>query len=141
MLKTSYRKKINPEKSNKMIWAVAIGLLIVAIVIVFSLFSPKASLHDAVLGAIDYLEHTRGIIKLDVAADGSRITIVYDSLEQNDYGTMAHYAAVRASAKVAEAELAMAENKPEHVVYRVTIHGGQIVAEEDSRPPKKEEKK
>jgi hypothetical protein len=141
MLKTSYRKKINPEKSNKMIWAVVIGLLVVAIVISFSLFSPKATPHDAVLGAIDYLEHTRGILKLDVSADGARITITYDSLEQNDYGTMAHYAAVRASAKIAEAELMMAENKPEHVVYRVNIHGGLITAEEDLRPPKKEEKK
>ena len=62
MLKVK-NKKINPDKSNRLIWAVSGGLLLLFIILgMVATYKPTpANQHERIAQAVDYLKKVNGI--------------------------------------------------------------------------------
>lgn len=105
-LKKQFRKKINPENSNKMIYAVTVGLLILFATIFFmstgdtSPENKKGAMEDT----LAYLKKTEGISSLILEPDENRVKLYYiqDSKEtkKTDYKRITIFAGMKLSNKL-----------------------------------------
>lgn len=85
-MKRRLRTQINPEKSNKMIIAVGIGLLIVVVVlflIFVDLSPPTAEKLQNRYG--EQVRQLSGFLELEFGSDGRAIRVVYDPLVNPDF--------------------------------------------------------
>ena len=132
MLKTKI-KKINPEKSNKMIYAVAAGLVIV-LIIFFTLAiigggggGDKKSLASI----LAYLKNTEGLVEIKTIEAENRVVIVFNSDSKNakNFEKIAHFAAMRLSYKLPDCQVQLAKNSAKQIVYEVRVRDGAVAGE------------
>lgn len=125
-------KKINPEKSNKMIYAVAAGLGVVLIVF-FTLVITSGGKGGSrsMAKTLSYLKNTEGLIEIQAMEPLKRAVIVYNSDSKNagNFEKIAYYAALRLSRQWPDCEVQLAKNKAEQIVYKVRVKGGAIAGE------------
>lgn len=105
-LKKQLRKKVNPEKSNKMIYAVAAGLFILFAAIFFLSTGDKSpeSKSGVMETTLAYLKKTEGISNLIFEPDENRVKLYYiqDSQEtkKTDYKRITLFAGMKLSNKL-----------------------------------------
>jgi len=138
--KKKLRKKINPEKSNKMIYAVAAGLaLLIVIFLIFTISKEKVvDKNELMTKTLDYVKKQGGIKELNLFPDESKVIIVYDPfVQKKNFRTIARYAGVRLSNKWGEEPLivVLCENEEANKVYSVVLSDGRVIDEKELTQP------
>jgi hypothetical protein len=125
MLKMTVNKKINPRKSNKMIYAVAAGLAVV-LTVFFALTLGRGGGLPA--DALAYLKKTEGLIDLRISDGEKTALIIYNSDSRNaaNFEKIAYYAAVRLSKSWPDCRVLLAKNAAAQVVFEVLVKGGAV---------------
>ena len=128
-----FKSKINPEKSNKMIYAVGAGLIVVFALFVFLTTSsrPSGSREELFTDTLEYLKKTQGIIDLRIDGEAGRVEIVYDRNDRKDFVKIARYAVIRLSNRVPEVDVRvdLYRDRDPQPVYSVTARGGAVSKE------------
>jgi hypothetical protein len=132
MIKTKIRK-VNPHKSNKMIYAIAIGLGII-LIIFFTLTITGGGAGDkkqALQQTLAYLKNTEGLVEIKTMEAENRAVIVFNSNSKNaeNFEKIAHFAALRLSYKLPDCQVLLAKNLATQIVYAVQVKNGAIVGE------------
>jgi hypothetical protein len=135
--KKKFKKKVNPEESNKMIYAVVAGLgLLIIIFLYFTIKSDTAGdKNELMVESLKYLKRTDGIKELKILPEENRVIIIHDRItEQNknlDFPKIALYAGIKCSHKMGEEELTvlLCEYNEKNKVYSVVLKDGRIVSE------------
>ncbi len=127
MLKVKINKKVNPERSNKMIYAVAAGLGIVLIVF-FSLTMGRGGAGKLPADTLAYLKGTEGLVDIRIMDVEKKALIVYNSDSKNagNFEKIAYYAAMRLSRHWPDCRVLLARNRAEQVVYEVRVKNGAV---------------
>jgi hypothetical protein len=133
MLKTKIRK-INPQKSNKMIYAVAAGLAFILLVFLLSIFfsgSGTADKKQALQKTLAYLKNTDGLVEIKTFEADHRAVIVFNSDSKNakNFEKIAHFAALRLAYKLPDCQVQLAKNLATQIVYAVQVKNGAIASE------------
>ncbi len=84
--KKNFKRKINPEKSNKMIYAVLFGLVIIFAVFFILVSGPEKVINkDALMkDTLDYLQKTEGISEIKFHPDKNRICFYYTHYSEKE---------------------------------------------------------
>jgi len=137
--KKKFKKKINPEKSNKMIIAVAVGVVIVmaAFFIIMILGSgnsaPPEDKGALMKRMLKYLETTNGIAGLQYYPEQNKVVIIYEGYKESrqNYPKVAQFAGLKLSNKLGDEELivVLAKDKEEQAIRSYTIKNGRILTE------------
>jgi len=126
-------KKINPQRSNKMIYAVAAGLVIVLIVFFTLIITSggKGGNSRSMAKTLSYLKNTEGLLEIQAMEPLKRVVIVYSSDSKNagNFEKVAHYAALRLARDWPDCMVQLAMNRIDRIVYSVHVRAGSIVAE------------
>jgi hypothetical protein len=129
--KKSLRKQINPEKSNKMIYAVAAGLGVIFVAFLIFMLSGDSkpeSKEDFMKNTLAYLEKTEGV--LDVAFDvpSNQVTIVYEEKEKMDFTRVAQYAGLKLSNRMTEEtfKIVLAKDERDNIQFTFLIKDGNV---------------
>ncbi len=125
-------RRINPGRSNKMIFAVAGGLALVllAFFALVILGGGKGG-GRSMAKTLSYLKNTEGLLEFKALESEKRVIIVYGSDSKNaaNFEKVAHYAAVRLAQHWPDCEVLLAKNTAAQVVYEVRVKGGAIASE------------
>lgn len=134
--KKNLKKKINPEKSNKMIIAVGVGVIIVFTILFLVILSPGEAPKDKAAVMEDTLEYVKngdGIIALKTYPEENRAVVIYDSFQEKkfDFVKIARYAAIKLSHKMGDLQvtLVLAKDKEDQPTYTIVLKQGRIVRE------------
>ncbi|HLP48628.1 MAG TPA: hypothetical protein VK469_21990 [Candidatus Kapabacteria bacterium] len=133
-LRTKMKKKVNPLKTNKMIYAVAGGLALLAIAFLLVTIS-KDKLTDKpqlMEKTLKYLKNSDGVMELKILPVENKVIIIYDPNTKNkDFAKVVRYAGIKLSNKVTDQEITiiLSANKVENIVYTVVFKNGEIVSE------------
>jgi len=133
--KKNLHQRINPEKSNKMIYAVGGGLAVVMLLVLWVMLS-SGDLPDnpgeVMKSTLRYVEKTEGVIDLTADADTSTITIIYEPADKVNMVQVAQYAGVRVSHRIKdrEIEVRLCRFRPENVEYVFWALNGRVVRHE-----------
>jgi hypothetical protein len=129
MLKTKIRK-VNPQKSNKMLYAVAAGLGIV-LVVFFVLTITSGGAGKLPADSLAYLKGTEGLVETRIMDAEKKALIVFnsDSKNANNFEKIAYYAAVRLSRHWPDCRVLLARNQATEIVYEVRVTGGAVAGE------------
>jgi len=133
MLKSKI-KKINPRKSNKLIYAVAAGLAVIFIVffmVIFSTGNHSGKKNKILQNTLSYLRKTDGLLEIKTFEAEHRAVIVFnsDSKNANNFEKIAHYAALRLSYKLPDCQVQLAQNRATQIVYSIQVKNGTIASE------------
>jgi len=130
MLKIKVNKKVNPQKTNKMIYAVAAGLAVV-LAVFFALTIGSGGAGKRPDDALAYLKGTEGLIDVRVVAAEKKALIVYNSDSKNagNFEKIAYYAAVRLSRTWPDCRVLLAKNLETQIVYAVQVKNGAVAGE------------
>jgi hypothetical protein len=132
MLKTKIRK-VNPEKSNKMIYAVAVGLAIILLVFLLSIVftSGGGDKKQTLQKTLAYLKNTEGLVEIKTLEAESRAVIVFNSDSKNakNFEKIAHFAALRLANNLPDCQVQLAKNLMTQIVYSVQVKNGAIASE------------
>jgi len=132
MIKTKIRK-INPEKSNKMIYAVAAGLAVIILVFLLSIVFTNSSgdKKQALQKTLAYLKNTEGLVEIKTIETENRVVIVFNSDSKNakNFEKIAHFAALRLSYKLPDCQVQLAKNLVTQIVYSIQVKNGAIASE------------
>jgi hypothetical protein len=133
--KKKWRKKINPEKSNKMIYAVAGGLVIVFIAFVFVMLrggssAPPEDKENFFGDILKYIRRVDGFVDMKIDAPQNRVTIVYQEKERVDFVKIAQYAGMKLSNELKDetVEIRLAKNSEDNVQYTFRFQNGRIIS-------------
>jgi hypothetical protein len=126
-------RKINPAKSNKLIFAVAGGLAIV-LLIFFTLViisGGRGGDRESMAKTLAYLKNTEGLVEIRALDAEKRAIIVFNSDSKNarNFEKIAYYAALRLARHWPDCEVQLARNRAERIVYGVRFRAGALVAE------------
>lgn len=125
-------RRVNPGRSNKMIFAVAGGLLIVLLAFfTLIIIGGRGGRGGSMARTLEYLKNTEGLIAVKVMDAEKSALIVFNSDSKNagNFEKVAHYAAVRLARGWPDCEVQLAKNKAEQIVYAVQVKGGAIASE------------
>jgi hypothetical protein len=127
-------KKVNPEKSNKMIYAVAAGLAVVLAVFLLSIFFTEKGSGDkkqALQKTLAYLKNTEGLVEIKTFEAENLAVIVFNSDSKNarNFEKIAHYAALRLSYQLPDCQVQLAKNLATQIVYAIQVKNGAIASE------------
>jgi len=130
MLRTKINKKVNPEKSNKMIYAVTAGLGIV-LVVFFALTITSGGAGKLPADSLAYLKGTEGLVETRILDAEKKALIVFNSDSKNagNFERIAYYAAVRLSRHWPDCQVLLARNQAAGIVYEVRVKGGAVAGE------------
>jgi hypothetical protein len=132
MLKTKIRK-VNPQKSNKMLYAVAAGLALILAFFLLSIFFTGGSGNDGKLpaGTLAYLKNTEGLTEIRILDAEKKALIVYNSDSKNagNFEKIAYYAALRLAGHWPDCQVLLAKNQAAQIVYAVRVKNGAIAGE------------
>ena len=133
MLKMTINKKVNPQKSNKLIYAVAAGLALVLIVF-FALSIGSGGGSRLAADSLAYLKNTEGLVEVRVMDAEKKALIVYNSDSKNagNFEKIAYYAAVRLSRHWPDCRVLLAKNLATDIVHEVRVRNGAVA---DEGPP------
>jgi hypothetical protein len=142
--KKKHKKKINPEKSNKMIIAVAVGVVIVMavffIVMIVGSGNSTVPVDKAALmkRMFKYLENTDGIAGFRYYPEQNKVVIIYEGYKESlhDYPKVVQFAGLKLSNKMGDEELTivLAKDKEEQAIRSYTIKNGRILTEKILSP-------
>lgn len=123
-------KRINPERSNKMIYAVAAGLGVI-LIIFFTLAIIGGSgggNKKSLASTLAYLKNTEGLVEIKTMDAEKRALIVFNSDSKNaaNFEKIAYYAALRLSRQWPDCEVLLAKNVARQVVYSIRVRNGAI---------------
>jgi hypothetical protein len=126
-------RKINPGKSNKMIFAVAGGLAVILLVF-FTLTiigGNRGGDNKSMAKVLSYLKNTEGLVEIKVLEAEKRAILVFNSDSKNagNFEKIAYYAALRLSRHWPDCEVQLARNSASQVVYSIRFQGGALVGE------------
>jgi hypothetical protein len=126
-------RRINPQKSNKLIFAVAGGLAIV-LLIFFTLVIISGSRggdRESMAKTLAYLKNTEGLVAIKALDAEKRAIIVFNSDSKNarNFEKIAYYAALRLARHWPDCEVQLAKIQSAQVVYAVRVRNGTIAAE------------
>ena len=102
-IKKKFKKKVNPEKSNKMIIAVIVGLVIFFTVLFFITTGKKVPTDkkELISNTLSYLKKSGGILDTVIFPDENKVIIVYNSyMKEIDYHRVARFAGLKLSNKI-----------------------------------------
>jgi len=127
MLKIKLNKKINPHKSNKMIYAVAAGLAVILIVF-FALTVGSGGSGKLPADTLAYLKGTEGLVEVQIMEAEKKALIVFNSDSKNaaNFEKITHYAAIRLSRLWPDCRVRLAKNAAARVVYEVQVKNGAV---------------
>jgi hypothetical protein len=130
MLKTKI-KRINPEKSNKMIYAVVAGLAVILIAFFMAIFFTGGSGNKLPANILAYLKHTEGLTDIQIMDAEKKVLIVFNSDSKNagNFEKIAYYAALRLSSHWPDCQVLLAKNQATRIVYSVQVKNGAIASE------------
>ncbi len=136
--KKRINQRINPEKSNKMIYAVGIGILI----LFTSLFLITTGGHDSndpesiMKNTLSYLNNTEGIGDIEFFPESNLVRIICE-IDPNtrsviDYNKMAVFAGVKLSNKLKDKIIKVILIKKPEVdpVLKISVKNGKVLTEE-----------
>jgi hypothetical protein len=131
--------KINPEKSNKMIYAVVIGLGIVFVgfLLLVTGGTPADGKGGLMAEVLNYLKKTQGIEKLEMMPESNTVQIRYDSQDPKDFVKIAAFAGIKLSLRLKK-ELVKVElfkdngDMPEKVIF---CRDGRILEDNPEASP------
>ena len=134
-LKKQLRKKINPEKSNKMIYAVAAGLIILFAAIFFlSTGGETPENKKAVMESIlAYLKKTEGISNLVLDTETNKVKLYYvqDSREAKkiDYKRITKFAGIKLSNKLKDEKFSfqLIDYKKKDLQLTMIFQNGKVI--------------
>ncbi len=123
-------KKINPERSNKMIYAVVAGLVVV-LIIFFTLIIVSGSRggdKKSLASILAYLKNTEGLVEIKTMDAERKAVIVFNSDSKNagNFENITYYAALRLSRHWPDCEVWPGKNIATQIVYRVRVKNGAI---------------
>jgi len=132
-------KKINPGRSNKMIYAIAAGLAVV-LIIFFTLAitgGNRGGGSRSMAKTLSYLKNTEGLIEIQAMEPLKRAVIVFNSDSKNagNFEKIAYYAALRLSRQWPDCEVQLAKNSAAQIVYSVRVRNGAIAGTGPVAPP------
>jgi hypothetical protein len=137
--KKKFKKKINPEKSNKMIIAVAVGVVIVMAVFFIIMIlgsgdsAPPEDKGELMKRMLEYLETTDGIAGLKYYPEQNKVVIIYEGYKESrqNYPKVAQFAGLKLSNKMGDEELTvvLSKDKEEQAVRSYTVKSGRILTE------------
>jgi hypothetical protein len=132
MLKTKIRK-VNPEKSNKMIYAVAAGLAVILIAFFMSILFTGGGAGDkkqALQKTLAYLKSTEGLVEIKTVEAENRVVIVFNSDSKNagNFEKIAHFAALRLAYKLPDCQVQLARNQATQIIYSIRVKNGAIAS-------------
>lgn len=125
-------RRVNPGRSNRMIFAVAGGLLVVLLVFfTLVIVGGRGGRGGSMARSLDYLKNTEGLIAIKAMDAEKRALIVFNSDSKNakNFEKVAHYAALRLARGWPDCEVLLARNRAGQVVYRVRVRNGTVVSE------------
>jgi hypothetical protein len=133
--KKKWRTTINPEKSNKMIYAVVGGLVIVFIAFVFVMLrggssAPPEDKEKFIGDTLKYIRRVDGFVDLKIDAPQNRVVIVYQEKERVDFVKIAQYAGMKLSDKLRDetVEVRLAKNAEDNVQYTFRFQNGRFIS-------------
>jgi hypothetical protein len=131
-IKKKLKKKVNPEKSNKMIIAVVVGLgiLLAVAILVLNQYSPVPSTEKATREFLDYFKSKEGFLQVSQIRN-NQFQVVYSSKIIDDYFSMAKFAGERMSLRLKNTDilLILSEGETSNITRRYTFRNGQVVKE------------
>jgi hypothetical protein len=137
--KKKFKKKINPEKSNKMIIAVAVGVVIVMAVFFIIMIlgsgdsAPPEDKGELMKRMLEYLETKDGIAGLKYYPGQNKVVIIYEGYKESrqNYPKVAQFAGLKLSHKMGDEELTvvLSKDKEEQAVRSYNIKSGRILTE------------
>ena len=141
-LKKKFKKKVNPEKSNKMIIAVVVGVVILFTAIFFITTGEKAPTDkkELISNTLSYLKKSGGILDTLIFPDENRVIIVCNSyIKDIDYNTVAKFAGLKLSNKIknVEIEVILSKDKKENETHVFTTKNGRLISEKRLHPSSK----
>jgi len=122
-------KKINPERSNKMIYAVATGLGVVLIVFfTLTIIGGGGGDRKSLASTLAYLKNTEGLVEIKAVDAEKKALIVFNSDSKNagNFEKIAYYAALRLSRHWPDCEVLLAKNFARQIVYSIRVRNGAI---------------
>lgn len=142
--KLKFKTKINPEKSNKMIIAVAIGLLIVLIVFLLvtilgssSGISPQDK-EAFITKELEYLKTTDGIADLKIYPQENKVVIIYEGYknDRQNFPKIARFAGLKLSNKMTSETLTiiLAKDNENQVIRTINIKNRRVITEKIPKP-------
>jgi hypothetical protein len=137
-------KKINPEKSNKMIYAVAAGLGIVLIIFfTLTIIGGRGGDKKSMASTLAYLKNTEGLAEIKTMDAEKKALIVFNSDSKNagNFEKIAYYAALRLSRNWPDCEVQLAKNAATQIVYSVRVKNGAIASAGPVTTPEESPKK
>jgi hypothetical protein len=135
MLRIKVNKKVNPERSNKMLYAVAAGLGIVLLAF-FILNSLNNNAGKLPADSLAYLKGTEGLVETRIRDGEKKALIIYNSDSKNagNFEKIAYYAAVRLARLWPDCTVQLARNSAAQVVYEVRVKNGAVAGEGPPSP-------
>jgi hypothetical protein len=134
-VKKKFKKKINPERSNKMIIAVVVGVVIVfaALFVVMVGDESVGDKNEVMNDALEYLKKGEGISELKILPQQNKVVIVYDENNTDmDFKKIARYAGIKLSNKIKNEEVYIAlsgnKDKQGREIYTVVLKNGRVTA-------------
>lgn len=134
--KKRFNTRINPERSNKMIWAVSIGLLVLFAMLFFTStgsdsVSDRSKLFKSTL---NYLKKIEGITDIKTFPDKSSVNIFYEpdpnSRARIDYRKMAIFAGIKLSNKLKSERITfqLISGLKKNVELTFTVMDGRVIS-------------
>ena len=124
-------RKINPERSNKMIYAVAGGLALILLAFFLTIVGGGRGGRRSMAKALSYLKNTEGLVEIRPLEAERRVLIVFNSDSKNaaNFEKIAHYAALRLSPQWPDCEVLLARNSADRIIYVVRVRNGALAEE------------
>ena len=135
-IKRSLKKKINPGKSNKLIYAVVAGLAVVFVVFIILMLSGDPSTEnkqDLISGTLSYISKVDGVVDLKIFPAENKVIIIHDGLKKKtDFEKIAKFAGIRLSNKIEDEEvtLLVAKKSETNIKYSIILKNRDIIKEE-----------
>ncbi|MDQ1350432.1 MAG: hypothetical protein QG657_734 [Acidobacteriota bacterium] len=125
-------------KTNKMIYAVAGGLALLAIGFLLATISKDKVTDKPQLmeNTLKYLRTSEGVMELKILPLENKVIIIYASnTEHKDFAKIVRYAGLKMSNKLGDEEftIVLCADKAENVVYTVVFKNGEIVSEKTAK--------
>jgi len=133
--KKKINRKINPEKSNKMIWAVSAGLLILFVILfIWIIGSDSAdSKKELFENTLSYLNQLEGITSIELDHESNSVKIYYNpdpnSRSRIDYKKLSLFAGVKLSNKLKDEKIRflLIKNSSKNIELSFTVLNGETI--------------
>ncbi len=135
-LKKKFKRQINPERSNKMIWAVSIGILILFSVLFFLTTGNDSNENKSELfnNTLNYMKNIEGIANIESLPETNSVKIFFNpdpnSRSGIDYKRITIFAGIKISNKLKDEKVTarLIRNKDKKTILTVTILNGRVIS-------------